>query len=347
MTIALLPTPPTRSDPVNFAIRADAFLAALPTFAEEANALANDVNTRQSQAAASANAAASSATNALNSETAAAASVSTAQATANVTAWSAATNYAAGVTVYDTTDFFTYRRKIAGTTATRPGLDSTNWVLISGHVTTGTDQTITGTKTFSQPIVGSITGNAATATALTDNTVLCVPGMAAFFFMNTPPTGWLKANGAAVSRTTYAALFSAIGTTYGAGDGSTTFNLPDLRGEFIRGWDDGRGVDVSRGFATIQTSANLSHTHTGSTTQNGNHTHSIAGNQGGAVQILGSQSGTVAGIGAGTSGSYVTSYGGNNIIAAVGDHAHTFTTNADGLSESRPRNIALLPCIKY
>ena len=49
------------------------------------------------------------------------------------------------------------------------------------------------------------------------------------------PTGWLLAAGSAVSRTTYATLFAAIGTTYGAGDGSTTFNLPDFRGVFPKG----------------------------------------------------------------------------------------------------------------
>lgn len=69
---------------------------------------------------------------------------------------------------------------------------------------------------------------------------------------NAAPTGYLKCNGAAVSRTTYSALFSLIGTTYGAGDGSTTFNVPDLRGEFVRGWDDGRGVDSGRAFASAQ-----------------------------------------------------------------------------------------------
>ncbi len=60
-----------------------------------------------------------------------------------------------------------------------------------------------------------------------------------------PPAGFLACNGAAVSRTAYARLFSRISTTFGVGDGSTTFNLPDLRGEFIRGWDSGRGVDTS------------------------------------------------------------------------------------------------------
>ena len=55
------------------------------------------------------------------------------------------------------------------------------------------------------------------------------------FAMNSAPSGWLAADGAAVSRSTYATLFAAISTTHGVGDGSTTFNLPDLRGIFVRG----------------------------------------------------------------------------------------------------------------
>ena len=68
-------------------------------------------------------------------------------------------------------------------------------------------------------------------------------GSMIYSFASSPPSGFLKANGATISRTTYADLFAVIGTQYGAGDGSTTFQLPDLRGEFIRGYDDGRGVD--------------------------------------------------------------------------------------------------------
>lgn len=68
----------------------------------------------------------------------------------------------------------------------------------------------------------------------------------------TVPTGWLECNGAAISRTTYATLFASIGTAWGTGDGSTTFNVPDLRGEFLRGWDHGRGVDTGRAFASAQ-----------------------------------------------------------------------------------------------
>lgn len=89
-----------------------------------------------------------------------------------------------------------------------------------------------------------------------------VPSGAVLYFAGrTAPAGWLKANGAAVSRTAYAALFAAIGTTYGAGDGRSTFNLPDLRGEFLRGWDDGRGVDTGRGFGSAQAHALQSHQH--------------------------------------------------------------------------------------
>ena len=80
-------------------------------------------------------------------------------------------------------------------------------------------------------------------------------GQVAFFAGQDAPAGWLKANGAAVSRTVYAALFAAIGTRYGAGDGSTTFNLPDLRGLFLRALDEGKGIDVGRVLGSHQTDA--------------------------------------------------------------------------------------------
>ena len=97
-----------------------------------------------------------------------------------------------------------------------------------------------------------------------DPEVLDIPvtaGMVAYFAANSAPTGWLKANGAAVSRTTYAALFAVIGTTFGAGDGVSTFTLPDLRGEFVRGWDDSRGVDSGRSFGSAQAQAIPNHSH--------------------------------------------------------------------------------------
>ncbi|MGB0562154.1 MAG: phage tail protein [Spirulinaceae cyanobacterium] len=71
-----------------------------------------------------------------------------------------------------------------------------------------------------------------------------------------PPSGYLAADGSAVSRSTYANLYSVIGTTYGEGDGSTTFNLPDFRGRFIRGLAPGRNLN------DYQASQNKSHSHT-------------------------------------------------------------------------------------
>lgn len=80
-------------------------------------------------------------------------------------------------------------------------------------------------------------------------------GMVAAFAMNSAPEGWLIANGSAVSRVTYARLFSRVGTLYGAGDGSTTFNLPDARGVVLRGADLGSGRDSGRVFGSYQPDA--------------------------------------------------------------------------------------------
>jgi len=68
-------------------------------------------------------------------------------------------------------------------------------------------------------------------------------GMVQMFANATVPSGWLECNGASVSRSTYADLFAAIGTTYGSTNGSS-FNLPDMRGRFARAWDHGAGVDA-------------------------------------------------------------------------------------------------------
>jgi microcystin-dependent protein len=136
-------------------------------------------------------------------------------------------------------------------------------------------------------------------------------GSVCFFAMTTPPAGFLKANGATVSRTTYAALFSAIGTTFGAGDGSTTFTLPDLRGEFIRGWSDGSSVDSGRVFGSDQADLFKSHTHTQRAWGNGTST-----------------------------GSFTSSTNEGTVRSAQ-------PTDSTGGTETRPRNVALLACIKF
>ncbi|MDK1493365.1 phage tail protein [Sinorhizobium sp. 7-81] len=197
-------------------------------------------------------------------------------------------------------------------------------------------------------------------------------GTVIFYAKNTAPSGYLKANGAAVSRTTYAALFTAIGTTFGAGDGSTTFNLPDLRGEFVRGWDDARGIDTGRVFGSAQganiqshthaidppstTTSSDTHTHTFSatTSSNGSHTHGVSpGNF-----VTEAAGGTSGGVGDSGSEAAATDAAGDHTHTVSGTtgsdtHTHTvdiasFTSGAAGSgTDTRPRNIALLACIKY
>lgn len=77
------------------------------------------------------------------------------------------------------------------------------------------------------------------------------------FPVSSPPTGYLECNGAAVSRTVYAALFAVISTVYGVGDGTTTFNIPDYRGAFLRHYLAG----TTNGFGTVQSDAFQGHKH--------------------------------------------------------------------------------------
>lgn len=161
-------------------------------------------------------------------------------------------------------------------------------------------------------------------------------GAVMYFAGQTAPTGWLKANGAAVSRSTYAALFAAIGTTYGAGDGRSTFNLPDLRGEFVRGWDDGRGIDSGRAFGSAQSDAIR------------NIKGSIEALYSGYRYTLYTKADGAFGteFDDGVSATFSSSKGDsdhNNRKKRVVFDASRSVPTAD---ENRPRNIALLACIK-
>jgi microcystin-dependent protein len=149
-----------------------------------------------------------------------------------------------------------------------------------------------------------------------DATKLALTGSVVWFAGLSVPAGWLIANGAELSRTVYAELFAAIGTAHGHGDGSTTFNLPDLRGEFIRGFDNNRGIDAGRLFATAQAGAIQAHSHTTPALS------SLNGTQTGWA----AQDATVTYESGSFSGGLVSSTGG---------------------TETRPRNIALLGLIKY
>lgn len=178
------------------------------------------------------------------------------------------------------------------------------------------------------------------------------PGDVFYTARSTAPAGSLKANGAAISRTAYAALFAVIGTTYGGGDGFNTFNLPDLRGEFLRGVDDGRGVDANRALGSGQAGQISAHTHgatadtqgghahAGRTDTQGSHTH------GGTTSTVGDHehtngiyanllrppySGSVTGSDTTNSG-YEQAVGGSDSaqMLPAGAHSHTLEINAAG-----------------
>ena len=144
---------------------------------------------------------------------------------------------------------------------------ATTYLGISAKAVSATtaDSATTATSATSATTAGACTGNAATATKLQTARTISITGalqgsasfdgsanvsisvdyqtvpasiptgMIAFFHASTPPDGWLPCNGQKVSRTTYANLFAVIGTKYGAGDGSTTFNLPNLHHRFLEG----------------------------------------------------------------------------------------------------------------
>ena len=191
--------------------------------------------------------------------------------------------------------------------------------------------------------------------ALSFTTVQGVPSGSVFCMaVATVPSGYLECNGAEVSRTTYSVLFAVIGTAYGTGDGSSTFNLPDLRGEFIRGFDNGRGADSGRSIATSQSAQNASH----------NHSMSVSGTTSNPTPTL---TGDVRRISEGyraqgtASGVFTKELDGNNSITGSSStspvagfsmdatHTHTFSASGntgDQGGEARPRNIAMMYVIK-
>jgi microcystin-dependent protein len=100
-------------------------------------------------------------------------------------------------------------------------------------------------------------------------------GSIMFTASETAPAGYLYCDGAVLSRTEYSELFAAIGTTWGAGDGSATFNLPDMRGEFVRVWSKGHSVDSGRKLGQLQGQATAMPANQFSAVANGGHNHAM------------------------------------------------------------------------
>ena len=155
--------------------------------------------------------------------------------------------------------------------------------------------------------------------------------------MATVPVGWLVCDGTAINRVTYVNLFTAIGTTWGVGDGSTTFNLPDLEGAFLRGTGSHGASNMADGndfagpsLAAFENDATQSHSH---------------------GLDLNNSSGNVAfSVNAKAFANNVPAYGNvdsqNNYMVGAGD-----VTMSDGTprqaDESRPFNAGVKYCIKY
>jgi phage-related tail fiber protein len=171
-------------------------------------------------------------------------------------------------------------------------------------------------------------------------------GMIALFPGNSAPTGWLKLNGATgLSRTAYINLWSYAQTSgnlaasdgaradgqFGPGNGSSTFSLPDYRGNFIRGWADGRAVDTGRAIGTLQLDTITNHNHTVTSTITT--TIPVASGGGGGPDTVARVQGHVAD----------ATYDGviSTAVNVVGN------PSTGGGTETRPRNVAALYCIKY
>lgn len=163
---------------------------------------------------------------------------------------------------------------------------------------------------------------------------------------STAPTGYLTCDGSAISRTTYSSLFSAIGTAYGAGDGSTTFNIPNLKGRVPVGYDpsqtefDALGETGGEKSVTLTANQIPSHTHSGTTgNQSQNHTHSFSG----STSTNGNHQHTVyaykdkddlnfTGNNNRLQGSdALTAY--DQLTSANGDHSHTYSGTTAGVSQ--------------
>lgn len=154
--------------------------------------------------------------------------------------------------------------------------------LPSASSVSGTDQI---------PVNQSGTTRRATMTQVSSFVAGATPvGGMLIWLTNSAPSGWLLCYGQAVSRTTYAALFAVIGTTFGVGDGSTTFNLPDLRGRVPLGQDDMGGSSanvVTAAAADTIGSTGGAETHALITAELAAHTHNVsyAGGAGGTGAV--------------------------------------------------------------
>lgn len=170
----------------------------------------------------------------------------------------------------------------------------------------------------------------AVKTAVDDNFARVVPAGAMMPFAGaSAPAGWLLCNGAAVSRTvTYADLFAAIGVAWGGGDGSTTFNVPDMRGRFARGVDAAAGNDPDAATRTASNAGGNTGDAVGSLQADDfkSHVHGDPYAQGGVGALRANALDPAS-------------------VSVV--NSTSYFTGSSGGSETRPKNVGVTYIIKY
>lgn len=159
----------------------------------------------------------------------------------------------------------------------------------------------------------------------------------------TPPTGWVLLDGSQVNRLTYQGLFNLWGTTFGVGDGSTTFNLPDMRGRFFLGkaaagtgsvlGGTGGAIDHTHGAGSHTHSISSGGSHTHSVATDGSHTHSISSSVSDQKQVAASPHDHITPVGNNDTGDDVASNShthGSGNTGSNGNHDHGGSTGSGG-----------------
>lgn len=150
------------------------------------------------------------------------------------------------------------------------------------------------------------------------------------------PSGWLLCDGKEYSRKNYANLFAVLRETWGKGDGQTTFNVPDLRGMFLRGLDSGKEIDKGRLLGSRQEESFKSHTHEGKTDSTGKHQHSLSTIENEVLKYQYEDSSTHVAV----------VYRTNCLTEPAGEHEHKVLLQKTGGDETRPVNMAVVYAVK-
>jgi hypothetical protein len=230
---------------------------------------------------------------------------------------------------------------------------------------------------LSEALAGTPTGKAITNDLLKSIVDIISPvGTVQAFLRNSAPSGWLELNGLTIgnassggtaranadTETLFSLLWSATSdvdlpiysstgvlTTKGANAAADfaankRLALPNTRGEFLRGWDNGRSIDTGRGLGSAQSEMLGPHSHTASTNSQGAHTHTVTMS---ANARFGANGSGVAEADFG-SGDSVKGFTARNMsVSSAGAHTHTVTVDNNTGTENRPRNVSVMYCVRY